>query len=352
MKQQPLHILFDDSPLHTAHAHRGIGAYARELIRALRKRKEVVVSLASETNEPAADIIHYPLFDLFFNTLPVLLGKKVVVTIHDVIPLFYPQYYKSGIRGKVRFFQQRLALLFAKAVITVSEQSKKDIIRFLGIPARKIFVVHNGVSSVFAPQKPKKIATVSKELKLPAQYLLYVGDINYNKNIPQLVKMLKFLPENYHLVCVGKQFVEQDIPEWRWIEAQVTMSDVAERVHYISDLPVTETEKMAGIYAGAVAYVQPSLHEGFGLPIIEAMRCLCPVVSSNRGSLPEIGGAHAVYVEPEAAELAKGVETVLEWSATMRKRKLQAAHTWSKRYTWQKAAAKTVAIYTALARQK
>jgi glycosyltransferase involved in cell wall biosynthesis len=353
-KRLNLHILFDDSPLHSAHAYRGIGAYTRELIRALRKKSSLQISLASEhvanTATQAVDIIHYPHFDLFFPTLSLstCLKKKVVVTIHDVIPLLYPDRYKPGIRGRINFIRQLLSLHFVTAVITVSECSKRDIVRKLRVPAHKVFVAYNGNNTQITQQKPKYIVQVKKELSLPEKYLLYVGDINYNKNIPQLIKMMKFLPEEYHLICVGKQFVEQDIPEWRWIEAQVAMSDITERVTFITDLPVTEPVRLSALYAGAVAYVQPSLYEGFGLPVIESMSCLCPVVSSTGGSLPEIAGTHAVYAEPVAEELAAKVLEVVGWSVLVRKQKTVAAQKWAKRYTWERTASATTKVYKSL----
>ncbi len=347
-----LTIVFDDAPLHSAHAHRGIGAYTRALIKALRNKPNTTVLLASETaqnrHKTQADITHYPLFDLFFPTLPIAFGKKTVVTIHDTIPLLYPKHYEPGLRGRLALYRQRFALLFVSGVVTVSEKSKTDIVQQLRVPAQKVFVAYNGNNPEIVAQKPKVIAAVTKKYNLPNKYVLYVGDINYNKNIPQLIKMMKFLPEEYHLVCVGKQFVEQDIPEWRWIEAQVAMSDIADRVHFITDLPITEPTDLAALYSGAAVYVQPSLYEGFGLPIIEAMHCLCPVVSSNGGALPEIGGDAALYAQPTAEDLAAQVMEVLSWSIQERKRRVQKAHSWAKRYTWQKTATKLLELYTTL----
>src|SRR5690606_34821650 len=108
-----------------------------------------------------------------------------------------------GIKGKLRFEKQKLALKTASGVITDSESSKTDIIERLGIPAEKVHVVYLAANPNLVAQKDAVIGKILKRYQLPKEYLLYVGDINYNKNIPQLIKMVKFLPENLHLVCVG-----------------------------------------------------------------------------------------------------------------------------------------------------
>ncbi|MCA9369309.1 glycosyltransferase family 4 protein, partial [Candidatus Woesebacteria bacterium] len=191
---------------------------------------------------------------------------------------------------------------------------------------------------------------VRKKYGIPKQYLLYVGDINYNKNIPQLIKTLKYLPENIHLVCVGKNFFPQEITEWQWVEQQLALSDVADRVHFLTNILVDAKDELSALYSGAIAYIQPSLYEGFGLPVLEAMRCKVPVISSNRSSLPEVAGEHALLVEPTAESFAQSVEEIIQWSKTKRTQWVSAASTWQKSFTWQKTAEETKAIYQKVAR--
>jgi len=172
-----------------------------------------------------------------------------------------------------------------------------------------------------------------------------VGDINYNKNIPQLIKMLKFIANDIHLVCVGRNFKAQDIPEWRWIEAQIALSDVADRVHFVSELGVDSSSQLAAIYSAALSYVQPSLYEGFGLPVLEAMQAKCPVVCSNNSSLIEVASDKAILCDATAEGFASGVNEIIGWSKSHRQDILKAAYTWSQQFSWTKVAADTVDIY-------
>jgi glycosyltransferase involved in cell wall biosynthesis len=339
-----LNVLLDTSPLKNGHGGRGIGTYTRLLAQELSKQSDL--RLQTESNDNISpDVIHYPFFDLFFDTLPFKKKIPTIVTIHDVIPLMFPEYYKPGIKGKARFLKQVAALRSVKAVITDSEFSRQQITQYLKLKPDQIYVVYLAADPQLSKPVTSVIEAKTKQFKLPEKYILYVGDINYNKNIPQLIKLLKFLPDEIHLVCVGANFKPQPIPEWQWIETQMAMSDVVDRVTFISDLPVGETETLASLYSGSICYVQPSLAEGFGLPVLEAMQCRTPVVTSNVSSLPEIGGEYALYADPVAESLAEKVKEVLDWSNHKRQQWLKDAFTWSQRFSWQQAADQTAAIY-------
>ena len=342
-------VLFETSVLSGGHSARGIGAYARFLLAELEKIPELTIQKTTDPQLPAGfkpDLVHYPFFDFFFDTLPLNPLTKKVVTIHDVIPLLYPEYYQPGIKGKLRLQKQLLALKTAKAIITDSESSKIDIIRLLGVTSNKIHVIPLAANPELEPQTEQSIAKIRRKYAVPIRYLLYVGDINYNKNIPQLIKMLKFLPDSIKLVCVGRNFREQDIPEWHWIETQLALSGVEKRVLFISELLTDATTDLAALYSGALAYIQPSLYEGFGLPILEAMTCRVPVVSAHNSSLVELGGERVVFAENTTAEsLALAVEEVLNWSNTKRSTVARQAARYAKEYNWSKTAAKTAAVY-------
>jgi glycosyltransferase involved in cell wall biosynthesis len=340
-------VLIDTTPLASGHAIRGIGMYTKQLLAAFEQNKELELVNAADIANTASkpDIIHYPFFDLFAATLPWRRVAPTVVTIHDVIPLVFPDQFRPGKRGRLAFWKQRLALKTVQAVITDSVASKQDVISYLGVPESKIHVVSLAAHPEFKVARENHIKEVRKQYQLPKNYLLYVGDINYNKNIPQLIKSLKFLPDDIHLVCVGKNFYPHDIPEWQWIETQVALSDVSPRVHFVTDIGPKAIDELSAIYTGAVAYIQPSLYEGFGLPVLEAMQCRVPVISARNSSLIEVGGEHATYVEPTAESIAEGVQTVMAWSATARAERVKAANRWSQTFTWQKTAQKTMAVY-------
>lgn len=342
-------VLVDTSPLQSGHAHRGVGMYTKYLLAGLQQRRDVEVvetapAVPGDATPAAADIIHYPFFDFFFATLPWRRVAPTVITIHDVIPLLFPNYYRPGIKGRLRWWRQRWLAQRVAAIITDSESSKMDIIKHLGAKMSNVFVVPLAANPDIKPMRRDKAEQLTSELQLPKKYVLYVGDINYNKNIPQLVKMLKFLP-NVQLVCVGKHFTPQPIPEWRWIEAQIAASNVADRVHFITTIEPDRTDILSAVYSLAEAYIQPSLYEGFGLPVLEAMQARVPVVTTQNSSLREVAGEHAVFVESSAEALAAGVRQVLEWSESHRADVVRAAFAWSQKYTWQQTTAKTVAVY-------
>jgi len=340
-------ILIDTSPLDTGHAIRGIGTYTRLLAEHLEKRSdvEVVRSGTKKAKTFKPDLVHYPYFDLFFATLPLLKKHPTILTIHDVIPLIFPDRYQPGIKGKAKFIKQKSALKNVKAIITDSESSKKDIHEHLGVAESKIKVVYLAASPALKASTEKEIRRVKRKYKLPKNYILYVGDINYNKNIPQLIKAARYLPRHVKLVCLGKSFIKQDIPEWQWIKTQLALSNVEGKVKFLADVPGGLISDMAAIYSGALCYVQPSLYEGFGLPVLEAMQCKTPVVSTQNSSLVEVGGEQVVYVNKDAESIAQGINKVLSWSKTKRQQKVRAALKWSKNFTWEKTAQETVAIY-------
>ncbi len=340
-------ILIDTSPLDTGHAIRGIGTYTRLLIEHLEKRSDISV-VRSGTQQAKGfkpDLVHYPYFDLFFSTLPLIKKHPTVVTAHDVIPLIYPDKYYPGIRGRARFIKQKSSLKSVGAVITDSKSSKNDIQKYLGMAAEKTHVVYLAANPDLKQATEKEIRRVRRKYKLPKNYVLYVGDINYNKNIPQLIKAARYLPQHVKLVCLGKSFIEQDIPEWHWIETQLALSDVKNRVKFIADVPGGAILDMAAIYTGALCYVQPSLYEGFGLPVLEAMQCKTPVVSTETSSLIEVGGDHVIYVNQEAKSISQGINQVLSWSKTKLQEKTKLAFQWSQTFDWDKTAQETVNIY-------
>jgi glycosyltransferase involved in cell wall biosynthesis len=344
-----LTVLIDTTPLNTGHAIRGIGAYTRLLTNELEKIPRVSVlkssSIENDKQKKLSHIVHFPFFDLFFATLPLKIFKPSVVTIHDTIPLRFPKQYPSGIRGKYNLLKQKLALKSVSAVITDSHSSKKDIMSFLKVPESKIHVIYLAANPELSAQSSSQVEEIRNKYHLPKKYVLYVGDINYNKNIPQLIKMMKFLPDDINLVCVGSNFTEQEIPEWKWIETQLALSNVGNRVHFLTNVLTDSSTELAALYSGAQCYVQPSLWEGFGLPVLEAMQCRTPVVSSNKGSLPEIGGAFVIYSEPKAQDMATKVLEVASWSNTKRIEKTRAAFAWNQNFSWGKTAQETLKVY-------
>ncbi|KKT98062.1 MAG: Glycosyltransferase [Microgenomates group bacterium GW2011_GWB1_45_17] len=133
------------------------------------------------------------------------------------------------------------------------------------------------------------VDAVLKKYNIPEKYLLYVGDINYNKNLPALLRAFSTLSQNLHLVMVGRSLNNIEIPEGRWIHDTIQEKGIAQRVHLLTDIPKHPATELAALFTGASAYVQPSLYEGFGLSVLDAMQCGALVISSTGGFLiPEM----------------------------------------------------------------
>lgn len=345
----PLRVAIDTTSLQTGSSFRGIGVYTRNLLTELRKLPELDVQHIDEPEKLAAfkpQLIHYPYFDFFFNTLLQQQNVPIVVTIHDVIPLRFWRRYWPGFKGVRRLFQQRKALKKVDHIITDSQVSLLDINHYLQIPTQKITSVHLAGNPAITKTNQTQINRVKSNYRLPEQYVLYVGDINYNKNIPELIKMLTFLSESIHLVCVGRNFKPQPIAEWGWIEQSVASYGLKHRVHFIANLGSDANQVLSALYTGAVAYVQPSLWEGFGLPVLEALQTNTPVVCSNQGSLPEVGGEVVILVKPQAQGFATGVKQIQTWSSKNRAEFVARANKWLQQFSWSQTAEQTAQVYS------
>ncbi len=345
-----LNVLIDTSPLRNANAVRGVGMYTKLLIEELQKAEHIHLLSEKEAVNERIDIVHYPFFDLFFPTLPLRKKAKTIITIHDVIPLIFPHFYKPGVKGTLNFFRQQFVAQQADAIITDSLASQKDIVRFLHIREEKVFVVPLAGNPSIHQAAEKEVVAARRKYHVPEKYILYVGDINYNKNIPQLIKACKFLPTDIHLVCVGKNFTAQKIPEWKAIDTQIALSNVADQLHFITDIGADGNETLSALYSGALAYVQPSLYEGFGLPVLEALQCGTPVVCSQNSSLIEVGDKYVQFVEPTAESLAEGIKNILALPQTERKKIADSGKKWAETFSWQKTAQKTTDVYQSVAK--
>ena len=336
-------VILDTSPLQNENAIRGIGVYTRCLRQELLTIQDENFSLVESNRD--ADILHYPFFDLFFPTLPFHINssKKIVVTIHDVIPLLFPEHYPVGLRGNLNFFTQKIALSFTDAILTDSIASKNDICRYLQIPFEKVHVVYLAGNPDVKPMDQSDQKIIREKFNLPKKFILYVGDINYNKNIPALIEALQLIPPDISLVCVGKNFKAQNIPEWLSIQSK--LNTVADRVVMLSSLGKDSTNELSTIYSAAEAYVQPSLAEGFGLPVLEAMQAGTLVVNTKNTSLIEISGDVTELVNEDPVSIASGINNVLHLSQSQRTERKRLAKTWVQQFTWRKTATETLAVY-------
>lgn len=346
-----MNILIDTSPLHNANAIRGVGRYTFELLQALRRQHTSHNFLSSTESKEitSADVIHYPFFDLYFPTLPLFKKAPTIVTIHDVIPLLFPNQYRPGLRGRVAHLRQRLALSSVSQVITDSNASKRDIIDHLKIPSDKISVVYLGSSEDISRPNQAVLDEVRKKYELPKNFALYVGDINYNKNLPFLISVCKKFPK-LTLVLVGKNVNNTKIPEGKGIQDAIVRYGIESRVRRLDQ--VSSSQEISAIYSLATFYIQPSLYEGFGLPVLEAFACKTPVVCSRAGSLPEVGGDACVYFHPvDPEDCAKAIEKVLKFSPKQRQALIKKGQDQFQKFSWDLAAKETIAVYESVGKK-
>lgn len=349
-------IGFCTRPLYTGHKYRGIGYYTKNLLENLKKSKEIEVTEFSDLNFPDnVDIVHYPWFDFFFRSLPIIKSKPTIVTVHDTIPLIYPAAFPAGLRGKINFLIQKYSLNSAAAIITDSFAAKGDIVKYLNINEQKIKVIHLAPADNFRILSASDKLRIKRKFHLPEQFLLYVGDVNYSKNVPfliegfsQIKKKDQFL--DLKLVLVGQAFLKEvegiDHPELRSLKKVNELIKEFHLSNEIIKIGSLETEDLVGFYNLATVYIQPSLYEGFGLPVLEAFKSSCPVICSNLSSLPEITSEAAVMFSPRnLAEFVKLVtDVLLDRSFRDKLSKLGLAQV--EKFSWQKTTRETINVYS------
>ena len=217
---------------------------------------------------------------------------KKIVTIHDLIFIRFPQYY-SFFDRKIHFWKFKNAVNQADLVIAISEQTKKDIIQFLKIPEDKIRVVFQGCHHVFKENQSEEFLNKTKEkFNLPERFILNVGTIEVRKNLLNIVKAID--GTEIPLVVIG-----QKTKYFKKVEKYLAKNKIEKQVQFLENVSM---EELAAIYKLAEIFVYPSLFEGFGIPVIESLFSRTPVITSNISCLPEAGGEHSMYVNPENFE--------------------------------------------------
>lgn len=262
-----------------------------------------------------------------------------VLTVHDLIFKLFPEHHK---RLNYWFLNAAMPLFVrrANAIIAISESTKRDLIQHYGTPAEKIAVVYEGVTPHFQPASSHTVVRALREYDLPPRFLLTVGTIEPRKNLSRLLEALVRLrvddPE-LHLVVVGARgWLYRD---FFWQITELGLNDVVHFPGYVldADLPA--------IYTAASVLVMASVYEGFGLPVLEAMACGTPVVSSHASSLPEIGGEAARYFEPMSVDNMTAILRQVLADEELRVEMREAGLEQATRFSWQRAARETMGVY-------
>ena len=273
--------------------------------------------------------------------LPIISRCPGIITLHDVSFLRYPEFFPKKL-----YWQLKLSLLYSirksKKIITVSEFSKREIIKFYDVEQDKVDVIYNGVSENFRPVGQEDKEKILKKYGIKNPYILSVSNLQPRKNLSRLIKAFSSLVKNnekfsYDLVIVGRKL-------WLCSEIfnEIREANIQERVILTGYVP---EEDLVYLYNFAEVFVYPSLYEGFGLPIVEAMACGCPVITSSVSSLPEVAGKAGIMVNPyDVEEILQAINGIIDNPDLKRNLKIEGLKQ-SQKFSWKSAAEKTLKVY-------
>ncbi len=344
----------------------GSGIYAKQLIDALRMDKEnsyhlfsaranrnmqTAKTLGSRLNTIYRDIVwthfllpfkvgqaHIDVLHVPSGIAPLMSPCPTVVSILDTTVLLTPQNFTFW-HGHYSRLLLPISAQRASRIVTISKQSKRDIVKMLHVSPDKVTVTYLAAATVFRPVAAKTIMEIKSRYNLDS-FILTVGSLEPRKNIIRLLQAYALIPElhaRYPLVHVGPRgWLNADIPK------EVERLGLHDRVRFLG---YVSAQELAALYNAASLFVYPSLYEGFGLPVIEAMSCGCPVVTSNLSSLPEVAGDAGLLVDPyNVKAIAQAIERVLmdrQLADSMQSKGLERAGMFS----WERCARETLAVY-------
>ena len=379
----PLPVTLDVGP--AVHQHAGLSRYTSQLVIALRQACADSVDLRLFYNQHsnhqlptelktiptrtlslgqyawrlsvlASQVSHLPYFplrpilsdtSLYHATEHLLprLSQPTVMTVHDLIFERYPQHHKVTNRAFLRLGMP-LFVRAATHIIAVSRHTAHDLSAIYNVPTAKMTVIYEGVDAEFQPATPAQVAAIRARYSPDRPYLLMLGTLEPRKNHRlALTALAQLKAQGYpHRLIIGggKGWLFEPISQL--VESMGLTNDLL----FAGYVPAAD---LPGLYSGADALLLPSQYEGFGLPLLEAMACGAPVVSSNASSLPELAGDAALLIDPDDAEgFTAAIRQLIDQpnlASILRQRGLLQA----RKFTWQAAARQTAELYTKIARR-
>ncbi len=292
-------------------------------------------------NKKGIEVFHGPAF-----MIPLLKGNfKTVATIHDIVSYIMPETiplkYSIYMKGLIKVVTRR-----ADKIITDSRSTKEDLVGWLNVPEEKIEVVHLAVDSRFRPSTDKAATAdeIRKKYGIRGRFMFFVGNLEPRKNLIRLMKSFarvrKSLGHDYQLVISGKKgWLHTEII--RTFEKNSGEDDII-MTGYISE------EDIIKLYQSADMFVFPTLYEGFGLPVLEAMACGTPVITSNTSSIPEVADGCAICVDPTKEEEIGAAMLELDGSPALRAELSEKGLARAKHFSWNKTARETLAVYKSI----
>lgn len=269
--------------------------------------------------------------------MPSRLSKNIyqVLSIHDLTHIFYPQTMANYNRLIHRIFFTS-SMRNANHIITMSEHTKKSIVEHFNIVPTKISVIYEGVDEKFKPLDKMEAKKILQRYSIERPYLLSVGTLEPKKNYTRLLKAYNAVKTDLDLIIVGKKGWKADD-----IFKTIASLGIKERVKILG---YVQNDDLPYLYNGAEVFVFPSLYEGFGLPLLEAMACGTPVICSNTSSLAEISGDAAIKFNPESVdEIVNQLQRVID-DNDLKRRLTKLGLARAKEFSWDKTAKQTLAI--------
>lgn len=269
---------------------------------------------------------------------PNIKAKKVICTIHDFSFLLHPQWHP---KERIEYLQTHLYLAKkADHIITGSNFTKQEIIRYMQIPNEKISVIYHGVDhKLYKPYPQNELQETKAKYDLHEKFLLFVGSIEPRKNLLTLLKAYNLFSEEQ------KKMIPLILVGFKGWENREIMQEIEKNGEYIRYLGYVSDEELAHLYNLCTLFIYPSLYEGFGLPPLEAMACGAVVVTSNIASLPEVCGDAALYIEPTNPQDIKDKITLVMESETLKKELSQKSLSQAVHFSWESAVEKHFEIF-------
>jgi glycosyltransferase involved in cell wall biosynthesis len=293
-----------------------------------------MLAMSRAIAKSSLDLIYFP---ASYSFVPVWGVKRVVVTLHDTLPLAHPELVFPDGKGRLAWrAKERAAVAWSDMIIAPSESAKYDLVNWYRLADDRIQAIHWGPDAAFEPKMGDEGLDILRRYGVDPsrRFWLYVGGLSPNKNLLRLIEAFSHLGPDERLVLVGDfgDVFLTHVPELR---TAVERYQLADRVHFTGFVPDSD---LAYLYTRAYALVQPSLMEGFGLPPVEAMACGTPIASSTAGSLPEVVGDAGVFFDPRDILAMAASMALLRDNPQLRDSLAQAALARSHKFTWDRAA--------------
>jgi glycosyltransferase involved in cell wall biosynthesis len=288
---------------------------------------------------------HYDVIHVNSLGYPVPTRRPLAVTVHDIGPLSHPQFFREK-SNRIMGLSLRQAVDQAQALLCVSQTSADSLIDYcqetFGVDLQdRVFTVHEGITvSFFDPPDPASLKTLARPEIFNAPFILAVASISPRKNLDRVIEAIGRLSDRipHNLIMVGG---------FGWdfepVKRKVAELGLGKRVFfagYVSDV------QLRTLYHGAAAYIYPSLFEGFGLTLLEAMACGCPVITSDTSAMPEIAGDAAIFIDPESVDsIAGAIETVCLNQNGIADQLVDKGHRRASEFSWERCARATCDVY-------